>query len=146
MKSKTIILLKGSRRTTVQKIPLFSSSVQAGFPSHADESVDMMLDLNRLVVKNPATTFFLKAEGNSMEGVGIFSGDILIVDRSIEARNNDIVVAILFDELTVKRLRVKESSFFLVAENDEYEPIEITEEMESSIWGVVTHSLRTFKP
>lgn len=124
--------------------PLFSSRVQAGFPSPAEDLVESSLDLNRFVLKNPATTFFVKAEGDSMEGAGIFSGDILVVDRSLEARSGAIVIAVVFDELTVKRLLIKGGKYFLVAENEEYEPLQITEEMESTIWGVVTHSLRTF--
>jgi DNA polymerase V len=144
MRVKSITSVDKTRRSKKSPAPLFSSCVQAGFPSSVEDSIESALDLNRFVVKNPATTFFVKAEGRSMEGVGIFSGDILVVDRSLSARNGNIVIAIVFDELTVKRLSVKGNEYFLVAENEEYEPLRITEEMESSIWGVVTHSLRKF--
>lgn len=144
MKHTRVTFLEMNKKKIRGAAPLFSSRVQAGFPSPAEDSVENSLDLNRLVLKNPATTFFVKAEGNSMEGAGIFSGDILAVDRSLEARSGNIVIAVVFDELTVKRLLIKNGVYFLVAENEDYEPLQITEEMESTIWGVVTHSLRTF--
>ncbi|MEX0910053.1 MAG: translesion error-prone DNA polymerase V autoproteolytic subunit [Candidatus Paceibacterota bacterium] len=144
MKAKSTTLLGKTKQGKKTAVPLFASHVQAGFPSSAEDSIENSLDLNRFILKNPATTFFVRAEGNSMEGAGIFSGDILVVDRSLTARKGNIVIAIVFDELTVKRLCIKGGEYFLIAENEEYEPLRITEEMESSIWGVVTHSLRTF--
>lgn len=144
MKHTRVSFLHTKKKRAHIVTPLFSSRVQAGFPSPAEDSVENSLDLNRFVLKNPATTFFVKAEGNSMEGAGIFSGDILVVDRSLEGRSGNIVIAVVFDELTVKRLLIKNGVYFLVAENEDYEPLRITEEMESTIWGVVTHSLRTF--
>lgn len=125
-------------------VPLYSSRVQAGFPSTVDDSVELSLDLNRYVIRHPSSTFFIKVEGDSMEGAGIFSGDILAVDRSLEPKHNSIVVAVVYDELTVKRLSLEKGKTFLFAENPNYEPIEITEEMSSFIWGVVTHSVRKF--
>jgi DNA polymerase V len=144
MKVKQIAFSNKKRGGKKTPAPLFSSCVQAGFPSSVEDSIENSLDLNRFVLKNPASTFFVKVEGNSMEDAGIFSGDILVVDRSLTARNGNIVIAIVFDELTVKRLSVRNNEYFLIAENEGYEPLRITEEMESSIWGVVTHSLRTF--
>jgi len=144
MKQTRVTPLQKTKKKARILTPLFSSRVQAGFPSPAEDLVENTLDLNRFVLKNPATTFFVKAEGDSMEGAGIFSGDILVVDRSLEARSGAIVIAVVFDELTVKRLLIKNGTYFLVAENEDYEPLQITEEMESTIWGVVTHSLRTF--
>lgn len=143
MSGKTSKLARSAIRLSEVSVPLFSSRVQAGFPSPAEDASEGPLDLNRLIIKNPATTFFVRVEGDSMEGAGIFSEDILVVDRSKEAQSGDIVVAVVFDELTVKRLVVKGGTFLLVAENEAYEPIEITEEMDSMIWGVVTHSVRT---
>lgn len=144
MKVKAKILTNPEKTDAETGLPLFASRVQAGFPSPAEDSVEGPLDLNRLILKNPATTFFVRAEGDSMEDVGIFSGDILVVDRSISPRHGHIVIAVVFEELTVKRLCIEKGEYFLKAENEAYEPIHITEEMESSIWGVVTHSLRTF--
>lgn len=142
--TKIRIIAKGEKESTAVFAPLFASRAQAGFPTSVDDSIEMALDLNQYVVKNPATTFFVRAEGDSMRDAGIFSGDILVVDRSLDPRSGNVVIAVIFDELTIKRLRLEKQKAFLVAENPDYEPIEITEEMDSSIWGVVTHSVRKF--
>ena len=119
--------------------PLFSDSVSAGFPSPATDYLENKLDLNEYLVKHPAATFIVKASGLSMKDAGILSGDLLIVDRSITPKNDNIVIASLFGELTVKKLRKKGSALFLVSANNEYPSIEIKEEMECFIWGVVTY-------
>jgi len=125
------------KRVTL-RIPLFSGTVQAGFPSPADDHLDKTLDLNEHLVSNPASTFFVKAKGDSMKDAGIQSGDLMIVDRSIAPKDRQIVVAMLDGEFTVKRLRRKQGQVYLVAENQAFQPIEITEEQELIIWGVVT--------
>ncbi len=125
--------------------PMYASRPAAGFPSPGDDQVENVLDINDLVVKNPATTFFVRVEGDSMEGAGIFSGDVLVIDRGIEAVNNDIVVAAVNGEMVVKRLRVaagKEG--LLVSENVNYLPIKISEDEDCTIWGVVVGSVRQF--
>ena len=100
--------------------------------------MDKSLDLNEHLVSNPASTFFVKAKGDSMKDAGINSGDILIVDRSVTPKDKQIVVAMLDGEFTVKRLRRKKGHVFLASENDSFAPIEITAEQELVIWGVVT--------
>ena len=101
--------------------------------------MDKSLDLNEHLVSNPASTFFVKAKGDSMKDAGITSGDILIVDRSVNPKDKQIVVAMLDGDFTVKRLRRKKGQVFLVAENDSFAPIEITGEQELVIWGIVTY-------
>lgn len=115
------------------------TSVEAGFPSPAEDYIEGSLDLNRHLIKHPAATFFVKVSGNSMIGAGIFPGDILIVDRSLDAVDKKIVIAVVDRELTVKRLRIRSGRPFLEPENDQYSPIEITTEMSFEIWGVVTN-------
>jgi len=119
--------------------PFFSDFVSAGFPSPATDYLENKLDLNEHLVKHPAATFIVKASGLSMTEAGILSGDLLIVDRSIAPKNDNIVIASVFGDLTVKKLRQKGSSLFLVSANNEYPSIEIKEEMECFIWGVVTY-------
>lgn len=121
------------------KLPLYGCSVRAGFPSPADDYIEMHLDLNSHLIKHPAATFFVTASGDSMRGAGIESGDMLIVDRSIEAIDGKIVIAALNGELTVKRLSRKNGKVQLLPENDLYPPIEISDEEHLVIWGVVTH-------
>lgn len=121
--------------------PIFSSKVPAGFPSPADDYIEQKLDLNEHLVTHPAATFFVRVEGHSMKDAGINSGDILVVDRSVKPIHGKVVVAILHGEFTVKRLSMTEDTpptITLIAENDDYPDIPITEEMEFSIWGVVT--------
>ena len=125
-------------KRTKLRIPPFSATVQAGFPSPADDHIDKSLDLNEHLGSNPASTFFVKAKGDSMKDAGIASGDTLIVDRSVTPKDKNIVVAMLDGEFTVKRLRRKKSQVFLVAENNAFPPLEITDEQELIIWGVVT--------
>ncbi len=120
------------------QLPYFMTSIQAGFPSPADDFVDTKLDLNEYLVKHPAATFFVRVSGDSMTGAGIYDTDILIVDRSLDARPEMIIVAALDGELTVKRLKKKDDTVILAPENDQYEPIIVSEESDFSVWGVVT--------
>ena len=121
---------------------LYSSKVQAGFPSPADDHTDGELDLNELVIRRPAATFFARAEGESMRGAGIFDGDLLVVDRSLKPDRGDIVVAVLNGCLTVKRLTRRGGEWLLASDNPTYPPVAVPEDDECLIWGVVTFSLR----
>ncbi|NDF04569.1 MAG: DNA polymerase V [Betaproteobacteria bacterium] len=123
--------------------PLSSSHVRAGFPSPADDYIESYLDLNTHLIKHPAATFFVTASGDSMKNVGIHSGDILIVDRSIEATHGKIIIAAINGELTVKRLSCQQGRIQLIAENPAYEPIDITEGQDLVIWGVVIHVIHS---
>jgi DNA polymerase V len=126
------------------QIPFFSSRPQAGFPAPGDDQIEKVLDINDLVVRNPASTFFVRVEGDSMEGAGIFSGDVLVIDRSITAKDGHIVVAAVFGELVVKRLRARGNSHELISENEQYAPIVIGENDDCFLWGVVVGSVRQF--
>lgn len=124
--------------------PLFASRPAAGFPSPGDDLVEKPLDLNDLLIDNPTATFFVRVAGDSMQGAGIFDGDVLVVDRSIEAVDGKIVVAAVFGELVVKRLSLTTSAAKLVSENDAYKPIQINDIDDVYIWGVVVGSVRVF--
>ena len=119
--------------------PLVLDSVQAGFPSPADDHIDLKLDLNEHLVSHPTATFFVRAAGDSMINAGIEEGDLIVVDRSKEAKNNDIIIAVLLGDFTLKRLIISEEKYFLKPENDKYKIIEITDDMDFMIWGVVTY-------
>lgn len=120
-------------------IPSSGESVQAGFPSPAENHIERELDLNQLVIKHPAATFFIKVEGESMCDANIHTGDILVVDRSIRATSGKIIIAVLDGEFTVKRLITNKTETFLSPENSNYQKIEITPETNFQIWGVVTY-------
>jgi len=121
------------------KLPLYLSPISAGFPSPADDYVDQSLDLNEYLVKHPAATFFVRVKGDSMTGAGIQDGDILIVDRSLEPTDNKVVIAAMDGEFTVKRISRKGEKLYLIPDNPDYDPVELHEDMDFSIWGVVTY-------
>jgi DNA polymerase V len=119
-------------------LPLFAGKVAAGFPSPADDYIEKTLDLNELLVKKPAATFFVRAVGESMLEAGIHPNDILIVDRSLEPAPGKIVICALNGALTVKRLLLRNGCWVLAAENSAYADIDLHEDLELVIWGVVT--------
>lgn len=123
--------------------PVMDASVPAGFPSPADDYMEKAADLNELLIKRPASTFFLKARGNSMEGAGIFDEATLIVDRSLSPVDGDVVIAIVDGNLTVKRLKQDRTGAWLVAANPEYQPIPLSGD--DMIWGVVTSSINPMR-
>lgn len=129
--------LSNIERSITYALPIFSSKVQAGFPSPADEYIEGYLDLNTRFIKHPSATFVVQVTGDSMVDAGIFAGDWLLVDKSLEATDGRIVIAAVNGELTVKRLSHKGGRLQLLAANPEYEPIDITEDSELVIWGVV---------
>ncbi len=129
--------------STKQPLPLYLSRIKAGFPSPADDYLDKKLDLNEHLIKHPASTFFVKVKGDSMVGAGINSGDILIVDRSLEPKDKRIVVAVVNSEFTVKRISKRGDKLFLIAENSKYSPMEITDGMDFEVWGVVIHVIHS---
>ena len=119
--------------------PLLGTNVPAGFPSPAQDYIEATLDLNEFLIPHPNATFFVRVEGYSMINAGIQPDDLLIVDRSLEAVSNKIVIAIVDGELTVKRLRIDDGMYWLLPENESYAPICIDENIDFVIWGVVTY-------
>ena len=126
------------------KPPLMESPVAAGFPSPAEQYAETPLDLNELLVHNPPATYFVRAAGDSMTGAGIRSGDILVVDRSLDAADGSIVIANVDGEFTVKTLRTADGKIALEPANRRYRPIRFTEGMELRLFGVVTAVIHQF--
>ena len=120
------------------KVKLYLNSVCAGFPSPASDYLEGEIDLNRYLIKNPLATFIVKSQGNSMLQAGIHSGDLLIVDRSIKAKNNSIVVASVDGDLIVKRIKISGKKYLLASDNKTYKDIKINNESDIFIWGTVT--------
>ena len=120
-------------------IPFFDNQVPAGFPSPAQDYIDLDLDLHNYLVKNPSSTFCVRVTGESMRDAGINSGDIMLVDRSLDPKNRSIVLAVVDNEFTVKRVNVSQEGLFLMPENTDFNPIKITPEMNFQVWGVVTY-------
>jgi len=125
--------------TSAVKLDLYLSPVSAGFPSPADDYVELSLDLNEYLIKHPAATFYVKVKGNSMKDANLNNGDILIVDRSLEPKNSNIVVCQIDTEFTVKRFYKENDSVVLTPANNQYNPIRISKDQQFEIFGVVTY-------
>ena len=140
-----ITLVKKHKDKSLETVPYILSRISAGFPSPADDYIENNLSISELLIKNQFSTFLMKASGESMIEAGINDGDVLVVDRSLEARSRDIVIAIFEGNLTVKRLIIKaDGSAILKAENPLYKNILISEYTELEIWGVVTSAIHQF--
>ncbi len=125
------------------RIPLFAGPIAAGFPSPADDYIEMQLDLNELCIQHPHATFFARTTGMSMINAGILPGDVLVIDRAVDPQDGSIVVALLEGGFTVKRYFKKPGNrIILQAENEDYLPITITDGMDFEIWGVVVSTVR----
>ena len=119
-------------------ITIANGAVAAGFPSPAGDYIDNRIDIFEYLIQHPTATFYVRVKGNSMVNAAIHDGDLLVVDRSIEPKNNQVVVAIIDGEFTVKRISKYNNKLYLIPENEHFKPIEITETMNFEVWGVVT--------
>lgn len=124
------------------RVWLVSSNAMAGFPSPADDYLDRPLDFNELLIENPAATFAVRIGGDSMIGIGIFPGDIAIVNRAKETFDRAVVLALVDGSFTVKRFRRRAGRVWLHAENPAYADIEIAGDMNFEVWGVITNTIR----
>lgn len=121
---------------------LASGEISAGFPSPADDYLDVSLDLNKELIKNPSSTFLGRVKGLSMKDAGIDEGDILIIDKSLEPKNNSIAVCFIDGEFTLKRIKINKKEVFLVPANSDYKPVKINEDNDFMIWGVVSYVIK----
>ena len=124
-------------------VPLASECISAGFPSPADDYIDAGIDLNEQLIRNPASTFLLRVSGNSMTGAGIYNGDLLVVDRSLDPHPGQIVVAVIEGAFTLKRLVLRNKVLSLEADNPDYQPIDLRQYENVQIWGVAIHSIHS---
>jgi DNA polymerase V len=125
--------------SVLNDIPVYTNTVPAGFPSPAEDHMDLDLNLHEYLVQHPSATFCVRVVGESMIDAGIHSGDVMVVDRALEPQNNNIVLAVLNGEFTVKRIKKNRTDLYLVPANESFKPIKITETMNFQVWGVVTH-------
>lgn len=123
-------------------VPVFVTPVRAGFPSPAEDYLDQPLDFNELLIVHPAATFVVRVAGDSMQDIGIFPGDIAVVDRALTAVDGSIILGVLDGEFTIKRYRCKGRVVWLEAANDAYKPIPVNAEQRFEVWGVVRHTIR----
>ena len=121
---------------------LAEEGISAGFPSPADDFKENRISLDRELVKNKEATFYARVSGDSMIGAGLDDGDLLIIDRSKNPENGKIAICLVDGEFTVKRIKKEKNKLYLMPENKEYKPIELKEENELIIWGVVEYVIK----
>ena len=124
------------------KVPFLESLIPAGFPSPADDYMEMSLDINEKLIRNPSSTFFAQITGSSMINAGICDGDIVIVDKSLQPKDDSILVCIIDGEFTLKRFKkIDKNTAYLMPDNPKYEPIKISKHNTFMIWGIVTYTI-----
>lgn len=124
------------------KLP-FIGGIAAGFPSPADDFMDLSIDLNKELIKNPSSTFYGRAKGNSMKDAGISNGDLLIIDKSVNPKNGMIAICFLDGEFTTKKIKIENDCIWLVPANSDFKPIKVTSENDFLIWGIVLHVIKS---
>ena len=122
---------------------LIEQGISAGFPSPADDFKELRISLDEELIKNKDSTFYARVSGNSMEGAGISDGDLLVIDRSLEPRNNEVSVCFIDGEFTVKRIVIRNKKIYLKPENKDFKEIEINDNNELIIWGIVTYVIKS---
>jgi len=130
---------------SVMQLPLVDGGIHAGFPSPAQDYIDISIDLNKELIDNPSFTFYARVKGSSMIDAGISDGDILVIDKSLEPRDGDTAVCFIDGEFTLKYIRIDENAVYLVPANPEFQSIKVTEENNFCIWGIVTYSIKNHK-
>ena len=121
---------------------LVEQGISAGFPSPADDFKEVRISLDRELVKNQEATFYARVSGDSMTGAGLDDGDLILIDRSLNAENGKIAICLVDREFTVKRIKKEKDRIYLMPENKKYQPIELKEENELIIWGIVTYVIK----
>ncbi|MCU0327730.1 MAG: translesion error-prone DNA polymerase V autoproteolytic subunit [Chitinophagales bacterium] len=127
---------------TSLELPYIEAGISAGFPSPALDFIDLTIDLNKHLIKHPSATFYGRVKGFSMKNAGIDDGDLLIIDKSLDAAHGKIAVCIIDNEFTAKRIHIKGNDIWLMPENEAYEPIQVTEDRDFMIWGIVTYVIK----
>ncbi|MFZ9075170.1 MAG: LexA family protein [Flavobacteriaceae bacterium] len=141
MKKQKLVFFHPNQEKPKQ-LHLAQEGVSAGFPSPADDFKELRISIDQEVVRNEEATFYARVSGESMLGAGLEDGDLLVIDRSLEPKDNKIAVCFIDGEFTVKRLKVEKDCVYLMPENKKYKPIKVTEENELTIWGVVTYVVK----
>lgn len=130
---------------TELSLPFMENTISAGFPSPAEDYLENGIDLNKELIRHPSTTFFGRVKGDSMCGAGIYEDDILVIDKSLDARNDDIAVCFIDGEFTLKRIRKEKDAVLLIPANEKYKPITVTSDNDFIIWGIVTSIVRKIR-
>jgi DNA polymerase V len=142
-RTNTLDIYSASTETAVS-LPYVDQGISAGFPSPAEDFLDLKIDLNKELIKNPSATFYGRVKGNSMMDVGIEDGDLLVIDKSLEPRDGKIAVCFIDGEFTIKRIRMDRDCCWLVPANESYEPIRVDADNDFVIWGIIIHVIKSY--
>ena len=123
-------------------LPYADEGIRAGFPSPAQDYMELAIDLNKELIKHPTSTFYGRVVGDSMKDEGIEEGDILVIDKSLELMDDDLAVCFIDGDFTVKRVRLESDAEWLVPSNAKYPPIKVTKDNEFMVWGIVTYTIK----
>jgi len=126
-------------------LPMVEGGIPAGFPSPAQDYIDLKIDLNKELITNPSSTFYGRVKGSSMKDAGIVDGDILVIDKSLEPQDGDTAVCFIDGEFTLKYIKIEADAVYLVPANSKFQPLKVNEENNFCIWGVVTYSIKNHK-
>ena len=129
---------------TKMELPLVGESIRAGFPSPADDFLDITIDLNKELIKHPASTFFGRVNGDSMKDIGIDDGDLLVIDKSLNPEDGKIAVCFIDGEFTLKQIKTDKDCIWLMPANEKYKPIKVTSDSDFVVWGIVIHVIKSF--
>lgn len=138
---KEMAFFKAETSTRIE-LPVAIDKISAGFPSPADDYMEDQLDLNEKLLRNPSSTFFAKVSGYSMIDAGINDGDLIIIDKSLPPKDESVLVCVLNGEFTIKKLKKIGREHYLMPENQDFEPIRLSEDNDFVVWGVVTYSIQ----
>jgi len=130
---------------SILQLPLADGGIAAGFPSPAQDYIDIKIDLNKELIDNPSSTFYARVKGNSMIDAGISNGDILVIDKSLQPQDGDTAVCYIDGEFTLKYIKIEADAIYLIPANPDFKPIKVTEENDFCIWGIVTYSIKNHK-
>lgn len=126
-------------------LPFADEGIKAGFPFPAQDFMELAIDLNKELIRHPASTFYGRVKGNSMEDAGVYDGDVLVIDKSLDPRDGDMAVCFIDGEFTVKYIQIEKDFIWLLPANESYKPIKVTSENNFIIWGIVTYSIKNHR-
>ncbi len=138
-----VIDIFSAETDTMLSLPYMDGGISAGFPSPALDFEDQSIDLNKHLIRHPSATFYGRVKGQSLKNAGIDDGDLMVIDRSLEPTNGKIAVCFIDGEFTAKRIKIEKGEAWLIPENEDYQPIHVTEENDFLIWGIVTHVIKS---
>ncbi len=138
----SVIRLFGADVSSIVEIPYADGGIHAGFPSPAQDYLETSIDLNKELIRHPASTFFGRVSGDSMIDAGVNDGDILVIDKSLTPQNGDMAVCFIDGEFTLKYVRICGRTVWLMPANSAYPPIKVTAADDFVVWGVVVYSIK----